>query len=109
MQLEVGIFPHFFFFTLILFEKIVIADAKVDISVILADAVRKLSSFLRKANRTLKTTSINSLSSLVNNYGTSKDFHGLHNLIIEELSRQGIEKKEKETKKKNAIVSDKEK
>ncbi len=66
----------------------VIAEAKVDISSVLADCVKKLASFMRKSNRALKTSSIHSLSSLVVNYGKNKEFSGLHVVVIEELSRQ---------------------
>lgn len=40
----------------------VIAEARVDLRPILSDTVKKLASFLRKANRALKTATIHSLS-----------------------------------------------
>lgn len=67
----------------------VISDSKLpEFKLVLADSVRKLASFLRKANRSLKTTSIHSLSSLVTNYGATPEFKGLYDVIIEELSKQ---------------------
>jgi cullin-associated NEDD8-dissociated protein 1 len=66
----------------------VMAEARVDLSSVLVDFVRKLSSFLRKANRSLKTSSIHSLAALVRNYGTTTEFtSALHELVIEELSK----------------------
>ena len=69
----------------------VIAEAKVDIKCVLSDVVGKLASFMRKANRSLKTSSIASLSAVVSHYGTLPEFKGLHDQIIEELSKLVVE------------------
>ena len=65
----------------------VIADAKVNIDSILTVTVQKLASFLRRVDRSLKTSSINSLNSLVGNYGDTAAFKGLHVTIVDELGR----------------------
>jgi len=65
----------------------VISDAKVNMDPILEVSVQKMASFLRRVDRSLKTNSIYTLSSLVTNFGTTPAFKGLHVTIIEELSR----------------------
>lgn len=65
----------------------VVAEAHVRLDAVLADYVRKLASFLRKANRALKTASIHSLLALVRNYASHPQFKGLHEVIVDELSR----------------------
>jgi len=52
---------------------ITIAEAKIDISCVLNEAVTKMSSFLKKINRALKQTTLQTLTTFVQSYGSSID------------------------------------
>ena len=65
----------------------VIASSKlhVDLSPILADSIKELSSFLRKANRALKQSSLATLSVIVKNYGNDAKASDLFKSVLGEL------------------------
>lgn len=50
---------------------ITIAEAKIDISSVLSEAVTKMASFLKKINRALKQTTLQTLTTFVQSYGSS--------------------------------------
>jgi cullin-associated NEDD8-dissociated protein 1 len=52
---------------------ITIAEAKVDISPVLGETVQQLSSFLKKVNRALRQTALQTLSTFAQSYGSSID------------------------------------
>lgn len=62
------------------------SNLKIDISSILADTVKELSSFLRKSNRQLKQSSLSALDSIVRHYGTSKAAVALFPAVFVEVS-----------------------
>jgi len=53
-------------------ENIASSRLHLDLSPILSESIKELSSFLRKANRALKQSSLSTLSILVKNYGTDQ-------------------------------------
>jgi len=67
-------------------ENIASSKHHIDLSPILADSVKELSSFLRKSNRQLKQSSLATLGVLVRNYGSDPKAAELFKLVLVELS-----------------------
>jgi hypothetical protein len=67
-------------------ETIAVSKLKLDLGSILADAIKELSSFLRKANRQLKQSSLSALSVIVKNYGSDKRASDLFKSVATELA-----------------------
>jgi len=66
-------------------ENIASSRLHIDLSPILAESIKELSSFLRKANRALKQSSLAALSVVVKNYGTDKKASDLLKSTLGEL------------------------
>eukprot|EP01116_Phalansterium_solitarium_P021844 TRINITY_DN6977_c0_g1_i1.p1 TRINITY_DN6977_c0_g1~~TRINITY_DN6977_c0_g1_i1.p1 ORF type:complete len:1273 (-),score=515.03 TRINITY_DN6977_c0_g1_i1:141-3881(-) len=67
-------------------ETIASSRLHLDLSAILADSINLLSSFLRKANRQLKLSSLTTLVVLVHNYGSQKQIPDLFKAVLVELA-----------------------
>jgi hypothetical protein len=59
---------------------------KIDISSVLADTIKELSSFLRKQNRQLKQQTLNALVAVVQHYGSDKAAQALFDEVLKDLS-----------------------
>eukprot|EP01119_Soliformovum_irregulare_P025203 TRINITY_DN9265_c1_g3_i1.p1 TRINITY_DN9265_c1_g3~~TRINITY_DN9265_c1_g3_i1.p1 ORF type:complete len:1236 (-),score=487.10 TRINITY_DN9265_c1_g3_i1:55-3762(-) len=68
------------------FETIASSPLHVDLSAVLPDVVRELASFLRKANRQLKQSSLTALGAIVKNYGADKKTQELFDSVLQELA-----------------------
>lgn len=59
---------------------------KIDLSGVLADMVKELSSFLRKQNRQLKQQTLNTLVAVVTHYGSDKSAQALFDDVLKDVS-----------------------
>jgi cullin-associated NEDD8-dissociated protein 1 len=67
-------------------ETIASSRLQIDLSPILSESIKELSSFLRKANRQLKQSSLSALGVIVKNYGNDKKAQELNKSVLTELS-----------------------
>jgi len=68
------------------FETIAASPLHIDLSPVLPDVVKDLASFLRKANRQLKQSSLSTLGVIVKNYGNDKKAVELFDTVLQELA-----------------------
>jgi len=67
-------------------ETIATSRFHIDLSPILADSIKELSSFLRKSNRQLKQSSLSALGVILKNYGNDKKAADLFKSVLQELA-----------------------
>lgn len=62
------------------------SSLKIDLSSVLADIIKELSSFLRKQNRQLKQQTLNALVAVVQHYGSDKSAQALFDDVLKDLA-----------------------
>lgn len=66
--------------------EIAASPLKIDLSTILVDALKELTTFLRKQHRQLKQQTLNTLAIIVQNYGSNPSAQGEFEALLKELS-----------------------